>query len=170
MGIRDHYGTAHEDVSPFENTPAIQSGAIAGFVATLVTLVAIVPIDPEMLSDSIAGMYGLESALAVGAVAHLVHGTIFGLVFALVLSDPGLVRITDWLWKSALIGVVYGLVLALMATGFIMPAWLEFVGVAQAPEIPFVTGSLVGWHVLYGLVLGIMFPFVEGQLRRETDT
>ena len=53
-----------------------------------------------------------------GWLAHLAHGTLFGLVFALVLSDPGLYRVTDWAWKTVLAGVVYGFVLGGAYTAF----------------------------------------------------
>lgn len=159
MEITDYYGQETGEVAPFETSPALQGGAVAGFVATFTTSLVILAVDTAMFSDAIAGMYGFEDALAVGLVAHLFHGTLFGVVFAFVLSDPGLARLTDWLWKTALTGVAYGLVLALVATGFIMPVWIDFIGVAEITSMPYVTNSLVGWHVLYGLVLGALFPF-----------
>jgi hypothetical protein len=160
MGITDYYGQeAEDDVEPFDKSPALKGGVLAGFVATLATSLVILAVDSAMLSDTIAGMYGFEDALAVGLVAHLFHGTVFGVIFAFILSDPGLARLTEWLWKTALVGIAYGLVLALVATGFIMPAWIEFVGVTEISTMPYITTSLVAWHVLYGLVLGVLFPF-----------
>jgi hypothetical protein len=170
MGITDHYGQEAAEVEPFEQSPALQGGAVAGFVATVATSLVILAVDRAMFSDAIAGMYGVEDALMVGLIAHLLHGTLFGVVFAFVLSDPGLARLTDWLWKTSLAGVAYGLVLALVATGFLMPVWIDFVGVTEITSMPYVTTSLVGWHVLYGLVLGALFPFaVELELSTTND-
>lgn len=147
--------------SPFETTAALRGGTAAGFVATVATLAPILVLDSGMLSDTIAGMYGVEGSLLVGLVAHLVHGTLFGFGFAFVLSDPGLIGITRWWWKTILAGVVYGLVLSLVATGFVLPVWLEPLGASTVPDVPFITTTLVAWHVLYGLVLGVLFPFFE---------
>lgn len=161
MAISDYYGEDPDEISPFESGPAVRGGIVAGFIATVLTSIAILAVDSSMLSDAVAGMYGFQNALAVGLIAHLVHGTVFGVVFAFVLTDPGLARVTNWLWKTALAGIVYGLVLSLVATGFVMPVWVDFVGVATIESVPYVTPSLVGWHALYGLVLGGMFPFLE---------
>ncbi|MFC7073158.1 hypothetical protein ACFQJ7_12150 [Halovenus rubra] len=161
MAISDYYGAEPDEISPFEDGPAVRGGTVAGFIATLLTSIAIVAVDISMLSDTIAGMYGFQNALAIGLATHLVHGTVFGAIFALVLTDPSLAKVTNSLWKTALAGVVYGLVLSLVATGFIMPVWVDFVGVSTIESMPYVTTSLVGWHALYGLVLGAMFPFLE---------
>jgi hypothetical protein len=161
MAIGDHYGRQPEEIAPFEETPRLQTGITAGFVATVVTAVAMLVAGTDLLSSTIPGMYGVENALVVGLVAHLVHGTIFGLVFAVVLSDPELVGITNSLVKTIAAGVVYGTVLAVVATGIIMPVWINAVGVVSAPTVPYITTGLLGMHLLYGLVLGALFPFVE---------
>lgn len=160
MALSDYYGRDKQGESVFESDVELRAGAIAGFVATAITAVVLVVIDPELLTVTIPGLWGL-SGLGAGLVIHLLHGTLFGLVFAVVLADPSLVRITDWLWKTVIVGLVYGLVLAVVATGIILPAWLQFLGLGAAPEIPFVTWSLLVWHILYGLVLGVLFPFAE---------
>ena len=161
MAISDHYGREIGDESEFDVPVAWRGGAVAGVVATVSTMVIILPIEPEMFSETIAGMYGLEGAMAVGILAHIVHGTLFGLLFAGVLSDPGVVGITNWLWKTVLAGIVFGLSLAVMATGFVLPAWTQFAGLTDPPTMPYVTTTLLAWHVLYGAVLGLVFPFLE---------
>lgn len=161
MAIGDHYGRQPEDISPFEESPRLRTGVTAGFLATIVTAVPILLAGTDLLSTTIPGMYGFENALAVGVVAHLIHGTIFGLVFAVVLSDPELVPITNSLTKTVLAGVVFGMALAIVGTGIIMPVWISAVGVVTAPTMPYVTSGLVGMHALYGLVLGALFPFIE---------
>lgn len=162
MGVDDYYGRDTSDLAPFEAGIAWRGGAIAGLGATLVSVLLIVAVEPAMLAETVAGMYGLSGSLAAGSAAHLVHGTAFGVVFAAVLSDPALVRVTDRLWKSVLVGVVFALLLAVIGTGFLLPVWLEFAGFGTALSIPYVTNVLFAWHVLYGLVLGLLFPFVDG--------
>jgi len=162
MEFDKRYGRNIEEISPFESTVSWRGGAVAGLIATAATGVAITAIDVDMLTVMIAGMYGLEGVLLAGWVAHLVHGTLFGVAFAVVLSDPSLVGITERTWKSIVVGLVYGLVLAVIATGIILPVWLQSVGVSTVPSIPFVTTASLGWHALYGIVLGALLPFLDG--------
>lgn len=147
--------------APFESEWAWRGGAVAGFLATIVMGIAITVTNQTVLQQAIAGLYGQQGSLIAGWIAHLVHGTLFGALFALVLSDPGLYRLTDWRWKTLLAGVVYALVLAVFGAGVIMPMWLEVLGYPSPPSFPFVTTSVLLWHLLYGLVLGAVFPFVE---------
>lgn len=147
-----------------ESRHRLMAGAIGGFIATIVMTIPIWAIDPEFISETIAGMYGMEGVLIAGLVFHLIHGAILGAIFAVVLTDPSLVRITQWRWKTILVGIAYGLMLALIGTGFIAPVWLEAVGVSEAPEMPWVTQELIAWHIIYGFVLGLLFPEIEGRL------
>ncbi|MFB6281204.1 MAG: histidine kinase [Haloferacaceae archaeon] len=146
----------------FENSPAWRGGALAGFVATVAMGLVMALMNLAVIQESIAGLYGLGGSLAAGWVAHLAHGTLFGAVFALLLADPGLYRLTDWRWKTLLAGVVYALVLGVFGAGIIMPIWLAAAGVPGPSSIPHVTAPLLLWHLVYGLVLGAVFPAVEG--------
>jgi hypothetical protein len=156
----DHESTG-ETTAPFESNWAWKGGAIAGLVATFAMGVAISLMDLSTLQRAIAGLYGQSGNLATGWTAHLVHGSLFGAVFSLFLSDPGLHGVTDWYWKTTLAGVVYGLVLAIAGAGIIMPIWLGVAGFPTPPSIPNVTGPILLWHLVYGVVLGGVFPFVE---------
>jgi len=164
MAIKDHYGREVTAESEFDAPIAWRGGATAGFLATLATTLVMLPVDAEFFSQTIAGMYGLDGVLAVGVGAHLVHGTLFGVVFAAVLSDPELLGITNWLWKTVVAGLVFGIVLAVVGTGFVLPVWLQFVGLNELASMPYVTTALLGWHALYGAVLGVVFPFLEAGL------
>lgn len=42
-----------------------------------------------------------------------------------------------------------------------MPIWLGFVGFPTPPSIPNVTLPILGWHLVYGTVLGLVYPFVD---------
>lgn len=151
-----------ETGEPFEKRWAWRGGAVAGAVATVAMGVAISLVQLSTLRVAIAGLYGFEGSLVAGWIAHLVHGSLFGAVFAAVLADPGLYRVTEWVWKTVVAGVVYGLVLAVVGAGIVMPIWLGVVGVSMATSIPNVSVPLLIWHVVYGVVLGGVFPFVEG--------
>jgi hypothetical protein len=61
-------------------------------------------------------------------------------------------------WRG---GGVAGLVAtAAMGIGITLPIWLGAVGFTTPPSIPNVTVPLLVWHLLYGLVLGALFPSV----------
>ncbi|MFB6140172.1 MAG: histidine kinase [Halosimplex sp.] len=157
----DARGAVREDADPFTGRWSWRNGAVAGLVATVVTGVAITVSDLVVIRESVAALYGFEGVLVAGWIAHLVHGTLFGVGFAAVLSDPGLYRLSDWLWKTILAGAVYGLVLGVVGAGVIMPIWLSVVGVSSPARVPNVTAPLLLWHLGYGLVLGAVFGVLE---------
>jgi len=158
MGIEDE---RTELPAAFDGSWAWRGGAVAGAIATVAMGVAISLMDLELLRVAIAGLYGLEGSLAAGWIAHLVHGIIFGLIFAAFLSDPALYRVEETLWKSVVAGVVYGVVLTVVGAGLIMPMWLSAVGFQTPPSMPNVTLPSLVWHLVYGTVLGLLFPFVR---------
>jgi hypothetical protein len=160
MRLKTEYRRS-EPGEPFEREWAWRGGAVAGFVATVAMGLAISVMQLSALRVAIAGLYGFEGSLVAGWIAHLLHGSLFGAVFAAILADPGLYRVSEWVWKTVVAGVVYGLVLAVVGAGIVMPIWLGVVGVPMASSIPNVTVPLLVWHVVYGLVLGGLFPFVE---------
>lgn len=151
----------NDTTSPFETTWAWKGGGLAGFLATIVMGAFITAMNLPTLQLAIAGLYGQSGDLAAGWFAHLAHGTLFGMLFALVLSDPGLYKVTDWHWKTVVAGAVYGLMLAIAGAGIIMPIWLGFAGFPTPLSIPNVTVPMLIWHLIYGLVLGGIFPVVE---------
>lgn len=157
---RDAY-EGSEAVSPFDTRWSWKGGALAGLVATVAMGLAISVVQLSTLRLAIAGLYGFEGNLAVGWLAHLVHGTLFGVIFAGLLADPGFYRVSDSVWKSIVAGTGYGLVLAVFGAGIIMPIWLGFAGFSTPPSIPNVTIPLLVWHIIYGVVLGGLFPFVD---------
>jgi hypothetical protein len=145
---------------PFSGRWAWKGGAIAGVAAATVMGALIVTMNLPLLRQSIAGLYGLEGSVIAGWIAHLAHGGIFGALFAAILTDPTLTRITDHVWRTGFAGLIYGIVLAVAAAGIIMPIWLGAVGLA-APNIPNVSRASLFWHVVYGIVLGAVFPLTQ---------
>lgn len=131
-------------------------GALAGFVASLAMALVIGLWDATVLRDAIAALYQQEGNLVVGVLTHVIHGTLFGVLFALILSDPGLYHLDEHTGKSVLAGVVYGLALALFGAGIIMPIWLNSLGSQDLP-MPYITGPLLVWHLVYGTVLGLVY-------------
>jgi len=158
---QEAFGTSSEQSDPFSSRWDWRSGAISGLLAAVVMGVGITVAQQATMQVAIAGLYGQAGNLLVGWLAHVVHGTLFGILFALVLAEPGLYHLTDWPWKTALAGIVYGIVLAVGGAGIVMPMWLEVLGTASPEPIPVLSVPMLIWHLLYGAVLGTVFPFVE---------
>jgi hypothetical protein len=155
-------GESTERVGPFEAGWHWRVGAVSARVATVVMGAAITVGDLTVMREAIAGLYASEGNLLAGWVVHLAHGTLFGVLFAVVLSDPSLYRTSELAWKSVLAGVVYALALAFVGAGFVMPVWLSIVGFGNPPPVPNVSTALVGWHVIYGVVLGGAYTVLDG--------
>jgi hypothetical protein len=138
-----------------------RNGAIAGFLAMLAMSVAIALRDLEVLRVAVAGLYGSEGSLVVGWVAHLLHGSLFGVLFAAVLTEAALEDLTASTPRTTAAGAVYGMVLAVAGAGSILPIWLAIVGVGALPDLPHVTLPLLAWHLVYGVVLGGVFAHLD---------
>jgi uncharacterized membrane protein YagU involved in acid resistance len=136
---------------------AWKGGAIAGLLGGIVMGAMLTTQMTPVIEVAIPSMYGLQG-LAAGWVAHLFHSVVLGVAFAGVASalDFG-----DSVGRSAGLGVGYGVVLWVLLAALVMPIWLSAVGSPANPPLPnFNPQSLVG-HVVYGLVAGIVFPYVR---------
>lgn len=90
--------------------------------------------------------------VSVGWVTHLFHSVVFGIGFAMAMTNTRLGRYCAGTAGCVAGGVGYGVLLWLVAAGFVMPLWLRAVGV-PAPLPNLGLGSLVG-HVVWGMTLG----------------
>lgn len=161
MGIRNTFGREVQALDPFDEHLAWRGGAGAGFVAAVAMGLAFAALDPALLQEFVPGLYGFEGSLVVGWIAHLVHGILFGLGFAIVMDDPSLVQVSDHVWTSTVAGVVFGLVLAVVGMGVLMPMWSRAIGLSLSLAVPYVTLPLLVGHLVFGTVLGAVFPFVD---------
>jgi hypothetical protein len=167
MGVPET-STHERDTDPsFLATMPWKGGMVAGLAAAFASAVAITVVDASVLADTIAGLYGFEGSLPVGWVAHLVHGTLFGLVFAAVLSDPIGSGARKTTLRTVFLALVYGLVLAVAGAGVLMPVWLDALGIGFGEPLPRVSVPLVIWHGVYGLVLGVTFAWIDGHGRHR---
>lgn len=160
------------------STNWLLGGAIGGIVGSLLFGALLWVVDPEIVTDTIPGIYGFDTAGGLGWVFHLFHGLVLGLVFgALVSRDPILGTITadtqfDVLEETGLAvrfvlaGFVYGLaVWALLPV--IAGTVLISVGGAD-PVFPAIAAETLLGHLLYGLLLGALFSvFVDTESSAE---
>ncbi|WP_435177331.1 DUF6789 family protein [Halorussus sp. AFM4] len=137
---------------------AWRGGALAGLLAGVVMGAMLTMQMGPVIRVAIPSMYGL-SGLGAGWVAHLFHSVVLGVVFAAVVG--AVPRYAESVGRSAALGVAYGVVLWVALAVLVMPVWLGAVGSPADPPFPNVNvQSLVG-HVVYGLVLGVAFPYVR---------
>lgn len=100
-----------------------------------------------------------SASLAVGWAVHLVISLVFAFGFAAAVTESRLSEFVGRRGGGVILGTVYGLVLWVFAGGIVFPLWLGAVG-ASAPAVPDLTMESLAGHVLYGLVLGGLYPSI----------
>lgn len=135
-----------------------KGGAVAGLAGGAAMGVMLAAMMPPVIEHAIPALYGLDGAFA-GWTIHLFNSAILGVVFAALAGAlPGY---AETRLGSVGFGVVYGVVLWVLLAALLMPVWLSAVGFPNAPQFPNVDPmSLVG-HVVYGAILGAVYPSVR---------
>lgn len=139
------------------------AGGISGLIAGVVMGAMLQTMMTPVITTAIPALYG-ANGLVAGWVAHLFHSVVFGLIFAAaVVAVPSLSAYADRVPTSAGLGIAYGVLVWIVAAAIVMPIWLSAVGFPGAPPLPNVNPmSLVG-HVVFGVVLGGLFPVVRNR-------
>lgn len=139
------------------------AGGISGLVAGIVMGIMLQMMMTPVIATAIPALYGVNG-LTAGWIAHLFHSLVFGLIFAaVVVSIPSLREYVGTVTTSAGLGIAYGVIVWIVAAGIVMPLWLGAVGFPMAPPLPnFNPMSLVG-HLVYGGILGGLFPIVNNR-------
>ncbi|WP_158058600.1 DUF6789 family protein [Halorussus halophilus] len=137
-------------------TTALKGGVLAGLLGGVAMGVMLTTQMNPVISKAIPAMYGL-SGIAAGWVVHLFHALVLGVVFAAIASSLNI----DSTAKSVGLGVGFGLLTWAVLAVLVMPIWLGAVGFPNAPDVPNVSSKSFVGHVVYGLVLGVVFPYVE---------
>lgn len=132
-----------------------QAGVAGGILGAVAMAVAVSAMNPPTLSMAIPGLYGLSGGVT-GWVVHLSHGAVLGVVFAGAVGSDGLS--IESASKYVGFGAVWGVVIWALLAAVVMPVWLGVVGFPNAPPLPnFAVPSLL-WHLIYGVVLGAVYP------------
>jgi two-component system OmpR family sensor kinase len=134
-------------VAPAQLGATALAGLVAGVVmgAYMHFTTGLVPV--------IGALYGTESLL-IGSLTHEFHSLVFGLIYAGILVVLPRWWQTDWRGQVS-VGAAWGAVLWLVASGLIMPLWLNLVGIAT--PIPNLSPNSLLAHLLWGLVLGAAY-------------
>lgn len=153
--------TATREPTSTESTTTIapwQAGLVGGLTGGLVFGAMMSAMMTPVMEMAIPAMYGIEGpAGLVGWVIHMSNSAVLGIVFGILAGRADLER-------SGLtvgVGLVYGAALWITLAVVVMPIWLGAVGFPATPPLPNVNPlSLVG-HLVYGLVLGIVYASVR---------
>lgn len=137
-------------------------GGVAGFLAAVPFGLMVQFLLGAM--GTIGALYGMPG-LVTGWVAHLFHGTVFGLAFAALTDADALSGYAEDYVSSAGLGLVYGAVLWVVFIVFVWPVWLGAVGFPPGPKalpVPYVAAKPLVGHLVYGAVLGALYPWISG--------
>jgi hypothetical protein len=138
-----------------------QAGIVGGLVGGLAMGAMLSMTNAPALEGAIPALYFLApppNGLA-GWVVHMSHSAILGVVFIAVAAGVGVSRNVG---RSAVVGLVYGVVLWVVLAALVMPLWLDAVGAGLGPDFPnfALPGSLPA-HAVYGLLLGVVYSFLR---------
>jgi hypothetical protein len=140
---------------------AWKGAVVAGAAGAIVMGALMSVMNPDVLAVAVPSLYGLAPPPngVAGWVVHVSHGAVLGVVFA---AGAGAAGIDRSVGRSAVAGVVYGAVIWIALAALLMPLWLSAVGSPASPPFPnFAVPSLL-WHVVYGVVLGALYPPLRG--------
>ena len=133
----------------------------ASLVAGVAMAAVMAGLGGELLE--IGELYGIDE-FAVALLTHEFHSVAFGLVYVGLLAALGSTVSRDLSGRMAL-GVGLALALWLVASGFVMPLWLEFL--EHGATVPNLTlASLVG-HVVWGGTTALCYHAGEGLMTRS---
>ena len=155
-------------------------GAVGGGAGSAIFGAALWAVNPTIVTESIPALYGVDPG-AVGWLFHAVHGLVLGVIFGFLVSRrPILGTITadvetDFIARMgpgtrlALAGMVYGLAVWAVLPIIGQTIWIA-IGGLEAPPFPgAAVESLLG-HLLYGLLLGVLFALLVDIAPTAEDT
>ena len=143
-----------------DDGPTWTAGTLAGVVAG-VGMGAVLHLVMDLM-PTVAALYGLEGVVG-GWVAHLFHSIVFALVFAGVTSLPRLGGLGKFP-TAVPVGVAYGVAVWVFGSVYAMPLWLSSIGM-NAPATPNIAPMSLLAHVVFGALLGVVYPVLLSALR-----
>lgn len=142
---------APESNRPGVRSESLRNAAVAGVVAGVAMGLILQTFTGEM--GIIGALYGIQTNV-VGWITHLFHSVVFGTVFVAAATVDSLNHYAESLSGTVTLGILYGVLLWLVAAGVVMGVWLNLVGIpASIPNLGIV--SLIG-HTVWGALIGIL--------------
>lgn len=137
--------------------PAWISGLTGGLAGGVVMGILVALLIPSALVEYVPDLRTPDGLLAA-SVVHLAVAAVYGIGYAALVTETGLVeKASSFTWNVG-IGLTYGAVIWLAAMAIVLPLWFGELGTTSLPWLdprPFVG------HLVYGSVLGIVFRVLE---------
>ncbi len=166
MGTDTESASAFGVESPLDWTIG---GALGGALGAVAFGVVLWLFDPGVVAVAIPAIYGLETTGVVGWTIHVAHGIVLGLVFGFLVTRPSILQFlqmhaeTDALTQTGLrlrtigAGFVFGLAIWAILPVLVLPVWAEVLGAEAAGEFPRGAVESLVSHLVFGIVLGLVF-------------
>jgi len=149
-----------EPTGAVRDSKAWQHGMEAGLIGGLVMGVLFSLLMPPVIENAIPALVGLSGGIA-GWLVHMSISAVFGVVFAGALTQPRLAAVVESLGGGVSLGLAYGVILWIVAAGFVMPLWLSTVGFPAPPPLPNLGLMGLFTHLVFGLVLGGSYHYLH---------
>jgi hypothetical protein len=147
--------------SPPDVTEAFEGdwrlGLASGFLGGLAFGAVVSVTDPSVLRSTIPAIYGVAPPgdVVLGWVVHMLHATLLGIAFSAVIG------MTNLSGASAREQVGAGIVFALVSWGVLavvaLPLWVGLLGSPVSVSFPYVDGTMLAGHAVYGTVMGVVY-------------
>lgn len=144
----------------------IISAGLAGILGTIAFSGFFAAIgNTGVVSMAIPALYGISGpSLAIGMAIHLFHGAVLGVLYALIMGGTNYGHHLNSIKKSSVLGLGYGVVTTVLLAGLLMPVWLSAVEFGGAPPLPNLSIPGLAGHLIYGAVLGAIYPVIRGKM------
>lgn len=132
----------------------LEAGLIGGLIAgavfgAMMGMMGMLPLVAKLLGGGSA---------VFGFVLHLVFSAIIGIIFSILFG-----RAARDKTRGVILGLAYGLGWWILGGLIIMPVWLGMGAQLSLPGIQMALPSL-GGHLVYGFILGLIYPILVGRL------
>ncbi len=159
----------------------VVGGAVGGALGAAAFGLVLWLFDPVIVEAAIPSVYGLETEGVIGWGIHIAHGVLLGLIFGVLVTREAVLGVlrtdteTEALSGAGIVlrvvgaGFVFGLAVFAILPLLVLPVWTDVGGAgAQVGDFPTAAiESLLG-HLVFGLVLGIVFALTV-DLEGRTD-
>ena len=137
--------------------------------------------DPEIVAVAIPAIYGLELTGLVGWASHIGHGVVLGLVFGFLVTRRSILEFIQlsaetealsqtgmWI-RTVAAGFVFGLAIWAILPVLVLPIWIDAFGTAGAGGFPAAAVESLLGHLVFGIVLGLVFATTVDLRDRAAD-
>lgn len=109
---------------------------------------------------AIGAIYGASGAYA-GWILHLIHSSIFGVLYAAVAQHDPLRGYIDEVVPGIGLGIGYGMVIWAVFFVFLRPVWLQITDHTGAAPVQYLEPLPLSAHIVFGAVLGGIYAWID---------